>query len=86
VPTRRDGTPEGFSILALAPASWAPDEWQWYERWDSGRHGNACMGIRGVPTGGTVFTAATTGWARGLHGEDPVVETITRNVLDRLSK
>jgi len=86
VPTHRDGTPEGFLILALAPASWAPDEWQWYERWESGRIGNACMGIHGVSAGGTVFTAATTGWARGLRGKDPMVEIITRNVLDRLSK
>jgi len=86
VPTRRDGTPEDFLILALAPASWAPDEWGWYERWESGRTGNACMGIHRVPGGGTVFTAATTGWAHGLRGKDPMVEIITRNVLDRLSK
>ena len=86
VPTGRDGTPKGFLILALAPASWAPDEWQWYERWESGRIGNACMGIHRFEKGGTVFTAATTGWAHGLRGEDPAVEIITRNVLDRLSK
>jgi hypothetical protein len=86
VPTNRDGTPEGFLILALAPASWAPDEWQWYERWENGRIGNACMGIHGVSAGGTVFTAATTGWARGLRGKDSMVGIITRNVLDRLSK
>ena len=86
VPTGRDGTPEGFLILALAPASWAPDEWQWYERWESGRIGNACMGIHRFEEGGTVFTAATTGWAHGLQGEDAAVEIITRNVLDRLSK
>jgi hypothetical protein len=86
VPTRRDGTPEDFLILALAPASWAPSEWGWYERWESGREGNACMGMRRVPGGGTVFTASTTGWAHGLKGKDPVVETITRNVLDRLSR
>ena len=86
VPTGRDGTPEDFLILALAPASWAPDEWHWDERWESGRTGNACMGIHGVPAGGTVFTAATTDWAHGLKGEDPIVEIITRNVLDRFSK
>ena len=77
---------KGFLILALAPASWAPDEWQWYEGWENGRAGNACMGIHSAPAGGTVFTAATTGWTRGLQGRGPIVETITRNVLDRLSK
>lgn len=86
VPTRRDGTPDGFLVLALAPASWAPDEWNWFERWESGRSGNACMGIHRVPAGGSVFTAATTGWARGLQGKDPIVGRITRNVLDRLAK
>lgn len=86
VPTTRDGTPEGFLILALAPASWPPDEWQWYEKWENGRLGNACMGIHSVPEGGTVFTAATTGWAHGLQGNDPIVEIVTRNVLDRLSR
>ena len=86
VPTGRDGTPKGLSILALTPASWPPDEWQWYEKWESGRKGNACMGIHRVTGGGSVFTAATTDWAHGLAGKDPVVETITRNVLDRLSR
>ena len=36
--------------------------------------------------GGTVFTVGTTDWAHGLRGGDEVVERITRNVLDRLSK
>jgi hypothetical protein len=86
VPTQRDGTPDGFLILALAPASWPADEWQWYEKWESGRRGNACMGLHEIAAGGTVFTAATTGWAHGLQGKDPIVEIITRNVLDRLSR
>jgi hypothetical protein len=35
---------------------------------------------------GTVFTAATTDWARVLTGgARPAVERITRNVLDRLA-
>jgi hypothetical protein len=35
---------------------------------------------------GTVFTAATTDWARVLAGgSSPAVERITRNVIDRLS-
>jgi hypothetical protein len=37
--------------------------------------------------GGTVFNAATTDWVRVLtDGHSPVVEQITRNVLDRLSR
>lgn len=35
--------------------------------------------------GGVVFTAGTTDWARVLANGNPVVERITRNVLDRLS-
>ena len=35
--------------------------------------------------GGTVFTTGCTEWVRGLAGRDPMVERITRNVLDRLS-
>ncbi len=86
VPTHRDGTPQGFEILASAPARWSDDEWKWYERWEDGRSGTACMGIYSAPGGGSVFTASTTGWANGLRGKDPVVERITRNVLDRLSQ
>ena len=33
--------------------------------------------------GGTVFTAGTTDWARGLKGDEKVAQ-ITRNVLDKL--
>jgi hypothetical protein len=39
--------------------------------------------------GGTVFNAATTDWPRVLTAgtaSTPVVERITRNVLDRLSR
>jgi len=43
--------------------------------------GHATMGI--FTAGGTVFNAATTDWAHGLAA-DPVVATITRNVLRRL--
>ena len=34
--------------------------------------------------GGTVFTAGTTEWAWGVAG-DPVIERVTRNLLDRLT-
>lgn len=45
-------------------------------------HGHAVMGTH--QPGGTVFTAGTTEWAWGLAHRDPVIERITRNVLDRL--
>ena len=41
----------------------------------------ATMGI--YSRNGTVFTAGTTDWAQVL-GQDPRVERITRNVVDRL--
>lgn len=83
-PTHRDGTPESFIVLSTAPARWAPDDCEWYERWENGRTGAATLGIYSKPGGGTVFTAATTGWAHGLRGGDPEVEHITKNILDRL--
>ena len=39
-----------------------------------------------APGGGTVVTVGTTDWSHGLRGDDPAVERITRNVLDRLGK
>jgi hypothetical protein len=46
-------------------------------------HNHAVMGL--YTRGGTVFTSGTTDWVYGLAGHDPVVEQVTRNVLDRLS-
>ncbi len=46
-------------------------------------HGHAVMGVH--QPGGTVFTAGTTEWAWGLAHRDPVIERITRNLLDRLT-
>lgn len=83
-PTYKDGTPETFTVLGTCPVRWHPDDVEWYEKWEIGRTGAACMGI--YTKGGTVFTAATTDWAHGLRGGDKVVDRITRNVLDRLSK
>lgn len=83
-PTFRDGTPESFEILASAPAQWHPDDCEWYERWENGRKGNAVLGV--YQRGGTVFTSGSTDWAHGLRGNDPVVERITRNVLERLGR
>jgi hypothetical protein len=71
--TCRDGTPSSFVVLATADL----------RHWDAyGQGGMATMGV--FTSGlGTVFTAATVNWGNTLH--DPVLERITRNVLDRLS-
>lgn len=81
-PTHRDGTPDNFEVLATCPARWHPDDAEWYEEWEKGRTGNAVLGI--YTRGGTVFTTGSTDWAHGLRGKDPVVEKVTRNVLDKL--
>jgi len=83
-PTHRDGTPANFEVLATAPAQWHPDDCEWYERWQPGRKGHAVLGV--YTRGGTVFTCGSTDWSHGLRGRDPVVERITRNLLDRLGK
>lgn len=83
-PTCKDGTPKTFEVLATCPARWHPDDAEWYEKWEIGRTGAACMGL--YTRGGTVFTAGTTDWAHGLQGGDAAVIRITQNVLDRLSK
>ncbi|WP_261985974.1 N,N-dimethylformamidase beta subunit family domain-containing protein [Microbispora sp. CSR-4] len=71
--TGRDGTPSSFVVLATADLR----HWSAY-----GQGGMATMGV--FTSGlGTVFTAATVNWGNGLH--DPVVDRITRNVVDRLS-
>jgi len=87
-PTGQDGTPKNFQILATAPAKWGPEATLlWYERWPENQAGSACLGLYTKPGGGTVFTAGTTDWSHGLKGKpDRVVDRVTRNVLDRLSK
>lgn len=71
--TCTDGTPASFVVLATADLR----HWSAY-----GQGGWATMGV--FTSGlGTVFTAATVNWGDTLG--DPVVERITRNVLDRLS-
>lgn len=93
VPTHEDGTPEGFEILASAPAAlskrdnsigWVTDA---LFGENSGRqHVQPGAAVLGSYTrGGTVFTTGCTDWAFGLRGRDPQVVQITRNVLDRLS-
>jgi hypothetical protein len=83
-PTGRDGTPKGFEILATCPARWHPDDCEWYEKWEKGRSGQSVIGV--YIRGGTVVTVGSTDWSHGLRGNEPAVERITRNVLDRLGK
>ncbi|MBI83737.1 MAG: hypothetical protein CMJ81_11115 [Planctomycetaceae bacterium] len=93
VPTYGDGTPETFEILATAPAelSHADDSVRLVSEALHGQGtqqgqqqpGAAVMGL--YEQGGTVLTTGCTEWAKGLRGGDPVVEQITRNILDRLS-
>ena len=45
---------------------------------------HAVMATFTRPGGGTVFNAGVIDWTFGLKHGDPVVERITRNVLDRL--
>jgi len=82
--THKDGTPKTFEVLSTCPVRWHPDDAEWYEKWEKGRTGAACLGL--YTNNGTVFTAATTDWAHGLQGNDPSVMRITKNVLERLSK
>jgi hypothetical protein len=71
-PTGLDGTPPDFVILGVGDVR--------AHGWGLG-NGAATMGVHSP--GGTVFTAATTDWAR-LLATSPQVDRITRNVLDRL--
>jgi hypothetical protein len=78
------GTPADFRILAVGPLD---EEWQELPPREghatgSGIHA-ATMGVFG--DNGTAFTAGTTDWSQVLSsGQDPRVERITRNVVDRL--
>ncbi len=83
-PTHSDGTPENFEVLATCPARWHPDDCEWYEKWEKGRTGNAVFGS--YVRGGTVVTVGSTDWSHGLRGKDPVVEQITKNVLNKLGR
>jgi hypothetical protein len=78
-PTGEDGTPKDFTILAVGDCR--PSGWGF---------GNAAatMGVFSRGGAGTVFTASTTDWARVLTDgapASPILDRITRNVLDRLS-
>jgi hypothetical protein len=73
------GTPNSFVILGFAALG---------PGWGSGgerREGDESAATMGMYTrNGTVFTAATVDWPRVLAAGEPVVDRITRNVLDRL--
>ena len=84
VPTYKDGTPKSFVILGTCPASWAAGDRRWYDRFPEDRTGASVLGV--YTRGGTVFTSGSTDWSHGLSRPDPIVDRITRNVLDRLSK
>jgi hypothetical protein len=71
--TGRDGTPPSFVILASADLR----HWRRY-----GKDGAITMGVHQLGAG-TVFNAATINWGNSL--QDPALDRITRNVIDRLS-
>ena len=78
----RQGTPSDFRLLAVGLLS---TDWNELPERETHAAGGgihaATMGI--YSRNGTVFTAGTTDWAQVL-GQDPRVERITRNVVDRL--
>lgn len=82
-PTYTDGTPKTFVVLGTCPAKWGPGDTSFYDGFPLTRVGNAVLGV--YRRGGTVVTTGATDWSHGLRGNDPVVEQITKNVLDRLS-
>jgi hypothetical protein len=83
-PTGTDGTPKDFEVIATAPARWAPDDCEWYEKWQKGRTGNAVIGL--YTRGGVVVTVGSTDWSFGLRGNDANIIRITKNVLEKLGK
>ena len=93
-PTYRDGTPAGFEVLATAPAALTAADnsltlvpaAMFGEGSDRKlpQPGAAVVGT--FTRGGTVFTTGCTDWSEGLRGGDRIVEQISYNVLERLSK
>lgn len=75
VATGEDGTPGDFTILGVGDAR--------AKGWGAG-NGAATLGVH--RPGGTVFTAATTDWARVLTQGSAPVGRITRNVVERLGE
>lgn len=97
VPTDDYDGPPALEILGMIPASlptspplsaWAKDVFseanpKAVERVSANRN-HAVMGL--YKNNGTVFSAGTTDWTSGLKGQDPAVEQVTRNLLNRLSQ
>ena len=78
------GTPPGFRLLAasLLDGNWQERPPREMYSAGAGIHA-ATMGI--FSRNGTVFTGGTTDWAQVLENtQDARVDTITRNVIDRL--
>ena len=79
-PTRYAGEPGELEHVATA---------LWGEFADANvhkiQHNNAVLGCFTLPGGGTVFNAGCTDWTYGIEGGDPIVQRVTRNVLERLS-
>jgi hypothetical protein len=73
--------PAGFETVAFADIR----DWQ-VDGYTGEILGNGAAIVGSYTDGGTVFTAGTTDWPRVLDEGNPVVEQITRNVLDRLSR
>jgi len=96
VPTasHRDGCPDDFQILGLAPGRMPDYEATVHSKalfgrddgitpWGADlRRGSAVLGV--WTNRGTVLTVGCTEWAR--HLDDPLVSRITRNALTRLSQ
>ncbi|MCY2994339.1 MAG: hypothetical protein NTY19_41665, partial [Planctomycetota bacterium] len=99
-PTGRDGTPKNFEILATAPGRWGlfDSSLTWAQELRQAlprepkqevpddfvkREGVGVLGV--YERGGTVVTVGSTDWAHGLAISDPIVERITRNILERLA-
>ncbi len=70
-PIAGPGTPGNFTILGLTSVTSKVRNME----------GVAMMGLYTLPSGGAVFSAGTTGWILGL--DQPVVDRITRNIIDR---
>jgi len=67
-----------------AMEAWAADSMVVYNLWENGRVGNEVLGLH--TRGGTVFTCGSTDWSHGLAGGDPVVDRVTRTIIERLSQ
>ncbi|MCL5030455.1 MAG: putative Ig domain-containing protein [Bacteroidetes bacterium] len=77
-----DSTPSNYRIFGISPA--IPVDTSII------KYGHATMGMYYAPNGGAVFNAATTDWSDGLYSDtasgikpDPVVDRITKNVLNK---